>query len=100
MIECGQFQVVGAKGLLEKAVEYFGMLDKDQDHWVSFFDFLAPLLPLLPPEVATIFTSESLFKSETFQQLRQTFDDIKLEVNADGSQDTSLMFKKFHFVDL
>jgi hypothetical protein len=32
------------------------MLDKDKDMWISFYDFLSPLMPILPPEVAMVFT--------------------------------------------
>lgn len=57
------------------------MLDKDKDTWISFYDFLAPLMPILPPEVATVFTQESRYKTQTFQEIRTAFNAVKYETD-------------------
>lgn len=44
------------------AQEYFEYLDKDEDQLVSFTDFLAPVLSIVPPEVAITFISDVRFK--------------------------------------
>jgi hypothetical protein len=57
------------------------MLDRDKDTWISFHDFLAPLLPILPPEVSTVFTQESRYKTQTFHEIRRAFDVVKVETD-------------------
>lgn len=55
------------------AVDYFEYLDKDEDQLVSFTDFLAPTLSIVPPEVAITFISDVRFKMDCLAAIRQCF---------------------------
>lgn len=39
-----------------KTVDYMNLLDTDKDAYIGFFDFLQPILHIVPPEVLTAFT--------------------------------------------
>jgi len=39
------------------------------------------LMPILPPEVATVFTQESRYKNQTFNEIRSAFDTVKEETD-------------------
>jgi hypothetical protein len=79
--KCGQFKFADMNEMVERAQFYFNMLDKDKDTWISFYDFLAPLMPILPPEVATVFTQESRYKTQTFNEIRSAFNAVKEETD-------------------
>ena len=55
LLSSGQFELDG-KDIDVHCQNYFKMLDEDTDSLVSFFDFITPLMPLLPPEVSMMFT--------------------------------------------
>ena len=57
-----------------KCLEYFTMLDEDEDTLVSFYDFLTPLMSTLPHEVAAMFTQDQRYRQESFNDLRIAFD--------------------------
>ena len=42
--------------MYEYCDNYMKMLDEDKDGLVSFTDFITPLMPILPTEVALMFT--------------------------------------------
>lgn len=75
--QCSQFKFSNVQDMNHRVSKYFSMLDQDKDTWVSFHDFLWPLLPILPPEVSTIFTQESRHKTHTFGEIRHAFDLVK-----------------------
>ena len=52
------------------------MLDEDKDLLVSFTDFITPLMPILPTEVALMFTQDHRFKQSTFNDLRIVYDKV------------------------
>ena len=56
------------------------LLDTDKDNHIGFFDFLSPILHVVPPEVITAFTQDQRFKQETFNDLRMAFDAAKNSV--------------------
>lgn len=66
------------------------MLDEDKDGLVSFFDFITPLMSMLPAEVAAMFTQDHRFKQQTFNDLRIMFDKVATQndgiVEADITQ--------------
>ena len=41
-----------------KTVDYMKLLDTDRDQLVGFFDFLQPIMHVVPPEVLTAFTQD------------------------------------------
>jgi len=41
-----------------KVVDYMKLLDTDRDTFVGFFDFIQPLMQVVPPEVLTAFTQD------------------------------------------
>ena len=49
------------------------MLDEDKDKMVGFFDFLTPVMSMLPPEVATAFQNDQRFQQESLNDLRNLF---------------------------
>ena len=55
LLSSGQFSIDGEEADT-KCLEYFTMLDEDEDTLVSFYDFLTPLMSTLPHEVAAMFT--------------------------------------------
>ena len=57
-----------------RCTDYFKVLDEDNDGLVSFYDFITPLMPILPAEVAAMFTQDHRFKQETFNDMRIAFD--------------------------
>lgn len=57
------------------------LLDTDKDKLVGFFDFLSPLLHVIPSELLTAFTQDQRFKQETFNDLRLCFDETKKRVD-------------------
>jgi len=50
------------------------LLDTDKDNHIGFFDFLQPIMHVVPPEVITAFTQDQRFRQETFNDLRLIFD--------------------------
>lgn len=54
------------------------LLDTDKDEYIGFFDFLQPILHVVPAEVITAFTQDQRFKQETFNDLRLAFDAVKV----------------------
>jgi len=65
------------KGNDEEFDAYFSLLDKDNDRFVSFQDFLGPLLPMLPAEVAKVFIEDQQFQNETHNELRAAFEECR-----------------------
>ena len=53
------------------------LLDTDKDSMIGFFDFLQPILHVVPPEVLNAFNQDQRFKQETFNDLRLAFDAVK-----------------------
>ena len=41
-----------------KTVDYMNLLDTDKDNLIGFYDFLAPILHVVPPEVMAAFTAD------------------------------------------
>lgn len=56
--------------------DYFRLLDSDQDNLVSFTDFLAPLLIIIPPQVAIVFISDMRFKMDMCSNLRRAYQTV------------------------
>ena len=77
--------------------EYFKLLDEDKDSLVSFFDLLTPLMPILPPEVTTMFTQDHRFKQETFNDMRTAFDQVSK--TADGKTSASILSIRAKLMD-
>ena len=73
MLSSGQFSIDGEVADT-KCLEYFTMLDEDEDTLVSFYDFLTPLMSTLPHEVAAMFTQDQRYRQESFNDLRIAFD--------------------------
>lgn len=63
-----------------KTVEYMKLLDTDKDSYIGFFDFLQPIIHVVPPEVITSFTQDERFKQEVFNDLRLAYDSVKTTV--------------------
>ena len=60
--QSGAFELQGEEQEIEKkAAEYFRMLDLDHSGSVSFYEFLLPLIPMLPENVAMCFTNDFSF---------------------------------------
>ena len=74
LVDSEQFQ-----GTNEEFDEYFALLDKDNDRFVSFQDFLGPLLPMLPQEVSKVFIEDLQFQNETHNELRIAYEDCRQE---------------------
>ena len=64
-----------------KTVDYMNLLDTDKDHKIGFFDFLQPILHVLPAEVVTAFTQDQRFKQDAFNDLRLAFEECKQTVD-------------------
>ena len=60
----------------DKSLEYFTMLDTDNDNLIGFIEFIAPVMTLLPSEVATALTNDMRFKNETLNDLRLVYEEI------------------------
>jgi hypothetical protein len=75
VLSSGQFVFEGQDVEL-RCADYSKLLDADKDGLISFFDFITPLLPILPPEVTTMFTQDQRFKQETFNDMRIAFDQV------------------------
>ena len=73
---CSSSQFAGDHSM-EESKKYFDLLDKDRDGQMSFNDFVAPLLPMLQPEVAALFTNDMRFKSETYNELRSVYNTVR-----------------------
>ena len=52
------FTEISYEELQKRSREYFEMLDEDSDQLVGFFDFLQPILSILPSEVAATFQQD------------------------------------------
>jgi hypothetical protein len=63
-----------------KTVDYMKLLDTDKDSHIGFFDFLQPILNVVPTEVLSAFTQDQRFKQETFNDLRLAYDAVKRTV--------------------
>lgn len=57
------------------------LLDTDKDSHIGFFDFLQPILHVVPSEVLNTFLQDQRFKQEVFNDLRLAFDTIKKPIN-------------------
>ena len=55
LLDSEQFVSENADGMAE---DYMGLLDTDNDGLVGFFDFLQPIMHIVPPEVITAFTQD------------------------------------------
>jgi hypothetical protein len=55
LVACEQFDFTG-QDIDLKSYEYMKLLDTDKDDYVGFFDFLLPIISVIPPEVLTAFT--------------------------------------------
>ena len=60
------------------------LLDTDKDNLIGFYDFLAPILHVVPAEVMTAFTADQRFKQETFNDLRLAFQSCRTTVDGQG----------------
>ena len=69
----GFFSTIPNGQFEDKCAEYFEMLDEDKDKLVGFFDFLTPIMTLLPPEVAIAFQNDQRFQQESMNDLRALF---------------------------
>jgi len=63
-----------------KTVDYMNLLDTDKDAFIGFFDFLQPILHIVPAEVLTAFTQDQRFKQEVFNDIRLAYDSVKTTV--------------------
>ena len=45
-----------------KTVDYMKLLDTDKDSHIGFFDFLQPLMHVVPAEVVAAFTQDQRFR--------------------------------------
>jgi hypothetical protein len=72
LTDSGEFQ-----GDDDEFDKYFSLLDKDGDRFVSFQDFLGPLLPRLPQEVAKVFMEDLQFQNETHNELRAAYEECR-----------------------
>ena len=75
ILSSGQFTFDGVD-MYEYCDNYMKMLDEDKDGLVSFTDFITPLMPILPTEVALMFTQDHRFKQSTFNDMRIVFDQV------------------------
>ena len=76
LLHSGQFDFTDQDVDL-KAVDYMNLLDTDKDSHIGFFDFLQPMLHLVPPEVIQALTQDQRFRQETFNDLRLAYDSCK-----------------------
>ena len=53
------------------------LLDTDKDELIGFYDFLVPILHVLPAEILAAFTADQRFKQETFNDLRIAYNACK-----------------------
>ena len=74
--------------------DYFTVLDEDKDGLVSFFDFITPLMSMLPPEVAMMFTQDHRFKQETFNDMRIAFDQVSKSIDGKTKADIHILRAK------
>jgi hypothetical protein len=68
--QSGFFSSIPLDDYNTKCNEYFGMLDVDKDQMVGFFDFITPVMSMLPPEVSAAFQNDQRFKQESLNDLR------------------------------
>ena len=72
LLNCGQFEF--AENNVDMAsIDYFRILDLDKDGFVGFFDFLQPLMSVIPQDVIAMFSQDQRFQQETFNELRIAF---------------------------
>ena len=76
--------------------DYYKLLDEDKDGLVSFFDFITPLMSILPPEVTTMFTQDHRFKQETFNDIRIAFDQVSKRIDGATTADLLTLRGKLH----
>ena len=68
--QSGFFKSIALDEYHNKCNEYFTMLDSDKDQMVGFFDFITPVMSMLPPEVSSAFQNDQRFKQESLNDLR------------------------------
>ena len=66
------------------------LLDTDKDGLVGFFDFLQPIMHIVPPEVMTTFTQDQRFKQGNFNDLRVAYDGCKQTNEEGGSAEANV----------
>ena len=71
------------------------LLDTDKDSHIGFFDFLQPMLHLVPPEVIQALTQDQRFRQETFNDLRLAYDSCKQYVNGEIQATIDALKSKF-----
>ena len=64
-----------------RVFEYMKLLDTDKDNHIGFFDFLQPIIHVVPEECLNAFMQDQRFKQEVFNDLRLGFDAVKKPVN-------------------
>ena len=72
------------------------LLDTDKDNHIGFFDFLQPIINVVPPEVITAFTQDQRFRQETFNDLRIAFDAVKRSVGGVVQADVDIIKSKLY----
>ena len=76
------------------SIDYFRILDLDKDGFVGFFDFLQPLMSVIPQDVIAMFSQDQRFQQETFNELRIAFSQAAR--NADGKMQKSVTVSKMN----
>ena len=94
LLHSGQFDFTDQDVDL-KAVDYMKLLDTDKDSHIGFFDFLQPMLHLVPPEVIQALTQDQRFRQETFNDLRLAYDSCKQYVNGEIQATIDALKSKF-----
>ena len=61
---------------------------------ISFYDFLGPLLPMLPPEVSKVFVCENRYKNGVFNEIRSAFEAVRVGKDNNFSAEISALTKK------
>lgn len=72
------------------------LLDTDKDNHIGFFDFLQPIISVVPPEVITAFTQDQRFRQETFNDLRIAFDAVKRSIGGVYQADVETIKNKLY----
>lgn len=72
------------------------LLDTDKDQHIGFFDFLQPILHVVPSEVLNTFMQDQRFKQETFNDLRLGFDAVKKPANGGNCAEISILKAKLY----
>ena len=54
----GFFKAIPKEEYTDRCNEYFTMLDTDKDQMVGFFDFITPVMSMLPSEVSSAFYND------------------------------------------